>query len=505
MTGPLPDHVSVLIVGSGFSGLGAAIRLDRAGRRDFLLIERAAEVGGTWRDNTYPGAACDVPSHLYSFSFAVNPDWSRLYSPGWEIQEYLRLTAERSGTLDRHAFNCEMLAAQWDGEAGEWVVDTSRGRVTATVLVTAFGGLSEPKFPDIPGIETFSGELCHSAQWDHDYDFAGKRVAVIGTGASAIQLVPEMAALAAQVDVYQRTAPWIMTRGDRVYSPARRRAFRRVPGYLKATRGLTYAGRDLNSIAFVYAPVILKLVSRQVSRHLAKQIADPRLRERLTPDFVMGCKRILLSDDYYPAIARETVDLVTEPISAVRRDGIITADGTFRPADAIISATGFHATDHPTAGLIKGADDRTLGERWLRDGQQAYKGTTVAGFPNMFLLVGPNTGTGNTSMIYMIESQLNYLIDALRVMDRLGLATVDVHPAAMARFNARLQRRMRTTVWTTGCASWYLDAHGRNTTLWPGLGVAFRATTRRFDLDAYRITLHPNVIGVTARAHPEHW
>jgi cyclohexanone monooxygenase len=504
-TGVLPDHVSVLIVGSGFSGLGAAIRLDRAGRGDFLVIERAAEVGGTWRDNTYPGAACDVPSHLYSFSFAANPDWSRLYSPGSEIQEYLRRTAAQSGTLDRHAFNCELLAAHWDLDTAEWVVETSRGTVTATVLVTAFGGLSEPQIPDIPGIESFAGEFCHSAHWDHSYDFTGKRVAVIGTGASAIQLVPQIATVAAHLDVYQRTAPWIMTRGDRAYSPARRRMFRRVPGYRLVTRGLTYTGRDLNSLAFCYAPGLLKLASRMARRHLARQVADPLLRQRLTPDFVLGCKRVLLSDDYYPAIAGDTVDLVTEPISAVRRDGIVTADGAFHAVDAIISATGFHATDHPTADLITGADGRTLGEHWRLQGQQAYKGTTVAGFPNMFVIVGPNTGTGNTSMIYMIESQLNYLIDALRVMDRLGLATIDVHPGVMARFNAALQRRMRTTVWTTGGASWYLDAHGRNTTLWPRFGIAFRATTRRFDLDAYRITLRPNLIDATKQAHPERW
>ena len=505
IAGALPSRVSVLIVGSGFSGLGAAIRLDRAGRRDFLVIERAADVGGTWRDNTYPGAACDVPSQLYSFSFATDPDWSRLYSPGWEIQDYLRRTAERSGTLDRHAFDCEMLAAHWDTAAGQWVVETTRGTVTATVLVTAFGGLSEPRLPDIAGIEMFSGEFCHSARWDHAFDFTGKRVAVIGTGASAIQLVPEIAAVAAHLDVYQRTAPWIMTRGDRAYSKARRRAFRRVPGYLRVTRGLLYARRDLNSLLFCYAPGLLELASRQAARHLARQVTDPQLRRRLTPSFVMGCKRVLLSDDYYPAIARDTVDLVTEPIAEIQPDGIRTADGTFRQVDAIISATGFHATDHPAADLIKGADGRTLGEQWRDGGQQAYKGTTVAGFPNMFVMVGPNTGTGTTSMIYMIESQLNYLIDALTVMDRLGLATVEVHRAAMTRFNDVLQRRMAKTVWATGCASWYLDSRGRNTTLWPRLGVAFRAITRRFDLDAYRITLRPTVIGATDPARPERW
>ena len=494
---PEPRHVAVLIVGSGFAGLGAAIALDRAGHRDFLVIERGGEVGGTWRDNTYPGAGCDVPSHLYSFSFAPNPDWSQVYAPQPEIQQYLRRTAQLSGTLDRHLFHCEMLAARWAAAARRWVVRTSRGVITADLRVTAFGGLCEPKLPDIPGIDTFAGAVFHSARWNHDVDLAGKRVAVIGTGASSIQLVPEIARTAEHLDVYQRTAPWIMPRANRIYSPAQRLAFRAVPGYQRLRRGLTYASFDATSLAFCYAPGILDLLSRQASRHLRRQVRDPATRAAVTPQFHLGCKRILFSNDYYPALCRETVDLVTSPIAELRSAAAVTADGAVRPIDVLIVATGFRATDSPAADLITGADGRTLGEQWREFGQQAYKGSTVAGFPNLFSLIGPNTGTGNMSMIYMIESQLNYLLDAVRVMDRYQLTTIEVRAADQDRFNAGLARRMPRTVWATGCASWYQDARGRNTALWPDFAFRFRAMTRRFDVDAYRVTVRDDAVGST--------
>lgn len=485
-------HHEVLIVGAGFSGLGAAMALERAGRGNFLVIDRGPEIGGTWRDNTYPGAACDVPSQLYSFSFALNPDWTRTFSSQSEIQGYLRRTAEHSGTLDRHLFNCELLAARWDGADNQWVVRTTRGTFTATMLVTAFGGLCEPKLLD--GIDTLDVEVFHTARWNHDIDLRGRRVAIIGTGASAVQIVPYIASVANHLDVYQRTAPWVMPRDDRAFTPAERTANRRIPGYQRAKRGLIYARRELNSIGFCYLPKLLELASRQAGAHLDRQIEDPELKRRLTPTFAMGCKRVLLSDDYYPAIARENVDLVTEPITRINGATVTTADGKVREIDVLILATGFRATDSPSAELITGADGRTLAERWAEDGQQAYKGTTVAGFPNLFMLVGPNTGVGNTSMIYMIESQLNYLLDALRLMDRHYLATVEVHARVQRRYNVELQRRMARTVWSTGCQSWYLDAEGRNSTLWPGFGFLFRALTRRFDLDAYRVTVRADSV-----------
>ncbi len=482
----------MLIVGSGFAGLGAAIRLDRAGVRDFLVIERGSEVGGTWRDNTYPGATCDVPSQLYSFSFALNPDWSREYPPQPEILAYLRRTAEESGTLDRHLFGCEMLSARWDPDVRRWIVRTTGGALTADILVTAFGGLSEPRMPALRGIERFAGPLFHTARWDHDVDLAGKRVAVIGTGASAIQVIPEIADDVGHLDVFQRTAPWILPRSNHRFTGLQRAAFRRIPGYQRLRRALIFARLEATSVGFSYFPGLLGLAARQGSALLRDQIVDPALRERLTPRFHLGCKRILFSTSYYPALARENVALVTAPIAEITEDAVLTADGHRHEIDIIVVATGFRATDSPAADLITGADSRTLGEQWRTTGQEAYKGTTVAGFPNLFSLVGPNTGTGNMSLIFMIESQLNYLLAALRAMDRYRLATLEVRRRAQDSFNRTLQRRMRTTVWTTGCASWYLDRRGRNTSLWPGFALAFRTLTRRFDLHAYRGTPRPD-------------
>ena len=488
-SGLLPPHTPVLIVGSGFSGLAAAIRLDKAGRRDFLVIERAAEVGGTWRDNTYPGAACDVPSHLYSFSFALNPNWTRAYSAQPEIQRYLRATAEASGTLDRHVFDCELLSAQWQDDQQQWIVTTSRGTINCSILVTAFGGLCEPKVPDIKGIDQFGGPIMHTARWDPSIDLTGKRVAVIGTGASAVQLIPEIASAAAHLDVYQRTAPWVLPRGNRLYDTGRLARSRLV---LRIRRALIFGRFDLTSIAFCFAPRLLDLLQIPALRQLRKQVGDSDLRKRLTPNYRPGCKRILFSTSYYPALVRENVELVTDDIAEIRNRSMVTRDGTVRDVDALIVATGFRVTDNPAADRIIGIDGTSLGERWRVAGPQAYKGTTINGFPNMFMLVGPNVGTGNMSMVYMIESQLNYLIDALAVMRRRRLATVDVHRGAQQRFNDDLQRRMRRTVWTSGCNSWYLHAGGRNAALWPSFALAFRARTRRFDLHAYRVTPEPS-------------
>jgi cyclohexanone monooxygenase len=486
--GAPPRHVQVLIVGGGFAGLGAAIRLERSGYLDFLVIDRGSEVGGTWRDNTYPGAACDVPSQLYSFSFALNPGWTRSYSPQGEIQEYLRRLAASSGAQDRLLLDCDLISATWDAGAARWVVETSRETFTATVLVTAFGALCEPSRPAIEGVDRFAGPVIHSARWRHDYDLAGKRVAVIGTGASAIQLVPAIADRVAALDVYQRTAPWVLPHRDRAYRHWQRVAFARVPGVQRLIRGLIYTVREVMAIGFAYRPALLGLLCRQASAHLAEQVADPQLRERLTPDFALGCKRVLISNKWYPTLQRDNVELITTPIDHITPKMIITTDGHRHPVDAIVVATGFHVTDSPAAELIKGADGRTLGAHWREFGQQAYKGTAIAGFPNCFMLIGPNTGLGHTSMLYMIESQLTYLVGALETMDRFGLATLEVRREVQDAYNRRLQRRMWKTVWLTGCRSWYLDAHGRNTTLWPGFSFAFRWITRRFDLDAYAST-----------------
>lgn len=481
-----PRRVRVLIVGSGFSGLGLAIRLQQAGRTDFAVIERGADVGGTWRDNTYPGATCDIPSHLYSYSFAPNPHWTRAFSPAPEIWAYLRRLAVESGTLARHVFDCELRSARWDASANQWAIETSRGPVTATVLVTAFGALCEPRRPALPGLDDFTGPVFHSARWDHGFDPAGRRVAVIGTGASAVQIVPELAAVADRVDVYQRTPPWVLPRRDRAFRTWERFAAARVPGYQRTLRTAIYWGRELTAAGFAYRPELLRVAQRLAERHLARQVTEPALRRALTPPYDIGCKRILISDDWYPALQRGNVDLVTDGVREIGRHAIVGSDGTVREVDAIVLATGFRVTDSPAAELITGADGRTLADVWRASGQQAYKGTTVSGFPNCFLLIGPNTGLGHTSMIYMIESQVAYVLGALTTMDRQGLATVEVRPDTQERYNAWIQRRMAHTVWTTGCASWYLDVNGRNTTLWPSFTFRFRAMTRRFDVAAYR-------------------
>ena len=481
-----PRHVEILIVGSGFAGLGAAIKLTQAGKHDFVVIERGSEVGGTWRDNTYPGAACDVPSHLYSYSFELNPNWTRSFSSGGEIQQYVRDVARKYDVLDKHVFNCELLSANWDASAGRWVVETSKGAYTAKILVCAVGALSEPARPDIEGIEDFPGDIVHSARWDHDVDLTGKRVALIGTGASAIQIGPEIAPHVAHLDVYQRTAPWIVPRHDRTYSKLERLAYRYIPGLQRLVRTLIYWGRETFVFGFAINPKLAAPARWMAEGNIARGVQDPALREAVTPTFQIGCKRILISNDWYPMLERDNVSLVTDGITAVRGNAVVTADGREREVDAIVMATGFHVTDSPAFNKIKGADGRTLGEVWRQDGMQAYKGSTIAGFPNLFDLVGPNTGLGHNSMVLMIESQLNYLMDGLRTIDEHGLATIEVRQDAQRAYNAKLQRRMARTIWNTGgCSSWYLDAQGRNTTLWPGFTFTFRQRTRRFDADAY--------------------
>ena len=485
----LPDHVEVFIVGAGFGGLASAIKLSEAGIDDFLAIDRGSEVGGTWRDNSYPGAACDVPSHLYSLSFAPNPGWSRSFSGQPEIQAYLRSVASSSGVLDRFRFGVTLLDARWDEASASWQIHTSAGDLTARVLVGASGGLSDAKLPDIEGIDDFTGTLFHSSSWNHDVDLRGKRVAVIGTGASAIQIVPELAGVASRVDVYQRTAPWVMPRRDRAITGLEKQLFRVAPSLQRLARAGIYWGREATVPMFTLQPALGKTAQRAAVHNINRAIKDPSLRQAVTPHFALGCKRVLLSNDWYPALARPDVDLITSGIKRITAGGVVTADGVEREVDAIVVATGFQPTDLPIAKHITGADGQTLAAHWASRGMQAYKGTTVAGFPNLFFVAGPNSGLGHTSMVFIIESHVAYLVDALRTMRSFGLATVDVRPESQEAFNASMQRRMKHTVWNTGgCSSWYLDAHGRNVTLWPRSTVNFRRMTRRFDLAAYRST-----------------
>lgn len=489
VTSPLPRHVHIAIVGSGFSGLGAAVRLDKASYRDFVVLERGDDVGGTWRDNTYPGAACDVPSHLYSYSFAINPDWTRSFSSQPEIEDYIRAVARRAGVLDRHHFKCEVRRAVWREQDCCWELETSLGTLTAEVLIGAFGALAEPSLPAIPGIDTFTGALFHSAQWDHTTDLSGARVAVIGTGASAIQIVPAIADAAGHIDVYQRTAPWLLPRFDRAFTRAERWAFRNIPGATRLARAGIYAARETQVVGLAKNPRLMKPFEWISRAKIRFEIKDAQLRRKVTPNFRIGCKRMLIANDWYPTLDRPHVELITEGIREIDGRRVITEDGTSREVDALIVATGFHVTDSPMFEAICGSDGRTLSQTFADKGMRAYKGTTIAGFPNMFVLVGPNTGLGHTSMVYMIESQLNYIVDAIETMSTRGIARVEVRRDAQDAYNDELQRKLASSVWMTGgCASWYLDAHGNNTTLWPDFTFRFRRQTKNFDVDAYDVS-----------------
>ncbi len=482
----MPD-VTVAIVGSGFAGIGMAASLLRAGITDIVLLERAADLGGTWRDNSYPGAACDVPSHLYSFSFAPNPHWSRSFSPQPEIWAYLRRVADAHGVTGKIRFGAEVISARWDPAGCVWRVETAAGTLTARFLVSATGPLSDPMIPDIPGLATFTGAVFHSATWNHDHNLAGRNVAVIGTGASAIQFVPRIQPLAGRVTVFQRTPAWIMPRHDRRISGLERWLFRHVPVTQRAARAAIYWWRESYALGFVKDPAIMRAAQPIARRHLRRQVADPGLRARLTPDYLMGCKRVLLSNDYYPALTQPNVSLVTEPIQEIREDHVLTGDGTAHAVDTLIFGTGFHVTDFPFAHRVFDADGVSLASRWsAAPAQTAYRGTTTAGFPNLFVLTGPNTGLGHNSQVFMIEAQVRYVGGALAHARRHGIDRIEVRPEAQAAYDRMVQRKMRKTVWLTGgCKSWYLDADGRNIALWPDFTWAYAWQARRFDPASY--------------------
>ncbi|EST26685.1 flavin-containing monooxygenase [Streptomyces roseochromogenus] len=498
------EHVRVAVIGSGFGGLGAAVRLRREGITDFVVLERADSVGGTWRDNSYPGCACDVPSHLYSFSFAPNPDWPRTFSGQRHIRAYLEHVTDLFGLRRHIRFDSEVKLMTWDADNLRWNIETTRGSLSADVVVSATGPLSDPKIPEIPGLESFPGEVFHSARWDHDYDLRGKRVAMVGTGASAIQIVPAIQREVGRLTLFQRTPPWVMPRVDRAISGAERWLHRSLPFTTQLRRGLLWGIRELQVQAFTKHPDELGLVEQLAKRNMARAIKDPALRAKLTPDYRIGCKRILLSSEYYPALVKPNVDVVASGLSAIRGSTVVAADGTEAEVDAIIFGTGFHVTDMPIAERVVGAEGVTLADSW-KNGMQALRGATAAGFPNWMTIIGPNTGLGNSSMILMIESQLNYMADYLRQLEVLGVppgpqgtgggrTALDARPAAVEGWNRTVQERMKRTVWNTGgCTSWYLDASGRNTTIWPGTTSEFRRATQRVDLGEYVVIRKPGV------------
>ena len=485
---PLPTHVRTLVVGAGFAGIGMAATLLREDpNADVLVLEQAEELGGTWRDNTYPGCACDVPSNLYSFSFALNPDWGHSYSRQPEILAYLQQTAEHTGVRERIVTRCELLGAAWDPQTQRWRVRTSLGSLTAQVLVAATGTLSHPKLPDIPGRQSFAGTTFHSARWNHEHALRGERVAVVGTGASAVQFVPEIVDDVAHLTVFQRTAAWVVPRPDGSASPRRRALYRRIPLTQKAVRGSVYSLLELLALVFAHLTVVLPLLSAIPRRYLHKHILDEETRAALTPRYTLGCKRLLLTNTWIPTLARPDVTLVASGIERITPRGIVDKKGVEHAVDTIIFGTGFTPTEPPVAQLLCGTDGTTLAQHWAGS-PTAHRGTTVAGFPNLFLMYGPNTNLAHSSIVYMLESQAAYISDALSTMAEHGATSVHVRPEAQRAHNRWVDEQLAGTVWNAGgCSSWYIDSNGRNSAMWPTFTWRFRRITRRFDRQNYEL------------------
>ncbi|GAA4941246.1 NAD(P)/FAD-dependent oxidoreductase [Streptomonospora halophila] len=497
-----PPHYRVAVIGTGFAGIGMAVRLKQAGLDDIVLLERAGDVGGTWRDNDYPGAACDVPSHLYSFSFAPNPDWSRSFSPQPEIWDYLRRVAKDYDVVRHIRFGHDVEEARWEPGHGRWRVRTSGGTVTAQFLVSGCGPLADPAYPAIPGLDTFRGSVFHSATWDHGRDLAGRRVAVVGTGASAIQFIPEIQPAVSGMRVFQRTPPWVIPRHDRDITAVERRLYNAVPLLQRLARTCIYWGRETYVLGFAKNLRLLGIVEKLALANLRRGVTDPDLRRKLVPDYTIGCKRILMSNDYYPALDAPNVDVVTEPIAAIEPDAVVTRDGARHEVDTLIFGTGFQVTDSPISHRIRDAEGVLLADRWRRGtDMQAHRGTTVAGYPNLFVLAGPNTGLGHTSQLFMLEAQIGYTMAALRYAHDHGVERLEPRADAQEAYTRWVQDKMRGTVWVAGgCDSWYLNDQGRNTTLWPGFTWDYRLRTSRFDPAGYRLRPAPGPARTRRRA-----
>ena len=475
---------SVAVVGGGFGGVGAAVMLRRAGREDVTVFERGERIGGVWHHNTYPGAACDVPSHLYEFSFAPNPRWSRRYAPQAEIQQYLEDVARREGVFDRIRTGTEVQSARWDAERSRWVLETSAGTHEADVLVTACGQLSVPTIPPIPGLESFEGPAFHTAQWRHDVDLTGRRVAVVGTGCSAIQVVPSIQPQVEHLDVYQRSPGWTIAKMDFAYSERSKRLFERFPALQRADRAAVFAFMEFGAAAMTNKRWLLPAFRAMGRWNIKRAIKDPELRAKVTPKDEIGCKRVMLTDDWYPALTQPNVSLVTDRIAEITPGAIRTADGAERPADVLVLATGFASHGFVAPMEITGDDGRTLAEAWA-DLPRAYLGMSVPGFPNMFLLYGPNTNGGTGSVIYTIEANMNHVIGALDALDRADARRIEVRREAADAFDRELRAALEGTVWHTGCTNWYVDEHGNDPSQWPWLWSQYRRRTERIEPGAY--------------------
>lgn len=489
-----------LIVGAGFTGIGTAIKLIEAGVDDFVILDRSDRVGGTWRDNTYPGAACDIPSLLYSFSFVKNPDWSRAYSPADEIREHIEGMVDTFDLRRRIQFGIEVNGLEFDEDEGLWTVKTTgRKRFEARTVVLASGPLPDHKWPDIRGLDTYQGHKIHSANWDHDYDFTGKRIAVIGTGASAVQIIPELVKTAGFVKVFQRTPGWVIPRLDVATPPVARTLFAKVPAAQQLARQVLFWGHEASATAMVWDTPLTGLVARLGKAHLRRQVADPWLRRQLTPDFTPGCKRMLVSSDYYPALQRDNCKLIDWPIATMSPVGIRTSDGIEHHLDAIVFATGFdvHLTGPPYP--VTGLGGRSLADEW-KGGAQAYKSINVHGYPNLFLMTGPNSGPGHNSLLVYVEGQIDYAVTGIRTILRKNLRYLDVRAEVQQRYNARLQQRLTKTTWMSGCTSWYLTADGFNASMYPGTATQYLRQMRDFRLGDYDVTTRDARVAISSSA-----
>lgn len=481
----LPREVEAAIIGAGFGGIAAAVRLRRAGVQDVAVLERSGDVGGTWAANTYPGCQCDIPSNLYSLSFAPNAEWTHSYPGQPQIRAYLRDVARRFGVMDRTHLNCEVKDARWDENVQRWLIDTSCGSLRARWLIAATGLLSEPSIPSIPGRERFAGAQFHTARWDESHDLTGERVAVIGTGASAIQVVPRIQPKAGSLYVVQRTPPWVIPHADREIGDGLRRLYRRVPPVQRLARWGVYWLHELLGMGFGRVKPVLWAMELNARIHLRRQVPDRALRRRVTPGYRIGCKRILLSNDWYPALQQPNTELVGEHLVEVRERSLVFADGSEREVDTIVWGTGFSPTDPPIASRLRSADGRTLSDAWS-SGMRAFAGTTVAGFPNLFLLYGPNTNLAHSSIVFMIEAQLEHVAAVIGAARKRGASVVEVRREAQDAWNADVQERLTGTVWDSGgCASWYIDASGDNPIMWPGQTFTFRRRVQRFQPSDY--------------------
>jgi len=488
LNSPPNEDFPIAIIGAGFSGIGTAIQLKKAGIDSFTIFERAGDVGGTWRDNTYPGAACDVPSHAYSLSFEQSPNWSRRFAESGEIHDYLRSITDKWKLREHTRFDTEIVDARFDENEGNWTLTTSDNETfTARVVVSCVGGLVNPATPDIKGLQSFTGELFHTARWKHDYDLSGRRVAVIGTGASAVQVVPNIAREVEHLDVYQRTPAWVVPKRDKVYSERFKQLLARFPALLHASRFVKYWLSELfGPIVFLDNEWLSSLGKKGSLLHLKAQVQDPELRKKLMPNFQFGCKRILISDEYWSSFERPNVELVTDPIEEIKSTGIRSRDGTFREVDAIIIATGFDLGLASAPFPISGIGGRSIDEAW-KDGAVAYKGMSVSGFPNWFILMGPNTGPGHTSVLVYTEAQIAHTVAAIKRLKNDGLRYLHVRQEVQNRYNEGLQGRMKHMVWSTGCNSWYLSSDGSNHSLYPGFAVEYVLRARRFRERDYEI------------------